>query len=308
MTMLFSRMLLATDFSPAAAAAQEVAMVLATACRSKLEILSVLEAPSGMDPEYQVNQVYLEQLRKEANKHMDQLTGRATEKGLKVETALVAGIPSRQINERAKKLQSALIVMGTRGKSGLAHALLGSTAEGVMRGAPCPVLTVRAGAQITPHIARVLVPVDFNDCSIEALEYAVQVAKQFRAAVVVLHVVEPASYGLDFTLAAKGDAKKLKEAVTACLEKYTRAIKSQKIAAEPIVHSGTPGESILAVAATKSADLIVLGTHGRKGFTHLVSGSVAEAVVRHAPCPVLTVKSPKFGGLPQRIIPAATPN
>jgi len=196
--------------------------------------------------------------------------------------------------------------MGMRGKSGLAHALLGSTAEGVVRDAPCPVLTVRAGAQITPHVTRVLVPVDFNDCSIEALEYAVQVARQFEAAVVILHVVESASYGLDFTLAARGDAKKLKEAVTARIEEYARAIKSQNVAVESVVHNGTPGESILAIAATKSTDLIVMGTHGRKGFTHLVSGSVAEAVIRHAPCPVLTVKSPKFGGSPQRIILAAT--
>ncbi len=310
MTQLAVSILLATDCSAEARRAQEVAIFLAKACHAELGILSVLEAPPGMDPEYQVNQVYLEQLRKDVRKQTDLLVREAEAQGLAVKADVVAGMPSQQINEVAKKLKSDLVVMGTRGRTGLAHVLLGSTAEGVVRGAPCPVLTVRSMSergQPAPaiQVRHILVPVDFSDCSIEALEYALQAARVFAASVTLLHVIEPASYGLDFTLSHANDAQRARAALEKRLEELTALFKGQGITADYRLQGGAPGGAITDGARAVHADLIVMGTHGRRGFSHLVSGSVAEAVLRQAPCPVLTVKSPKFGSGHQRVMPEA---
>lgn len=308
MMQLAAKLLLATDCSTEARRAQEVAMFLAKACRAELGILSVLEAPPGMDPEYQVNQLYLEQLRTDVRKQTDLLVREAEAQGLTVKAEIVSGMPSQQINEAAKARKSDLIIMGTRGRTGLAHVLLGSTAEGVVRGAPCPVLTVRSvpgRGQPAPalQIRHILVPVDFSDCSIEALEYAVQAARVFAASVTILHVLEPASYGLDFTLSHAGDAQRARTVLETRLDDFATLFREQGLTAGASLKSGVPGSAIVENAQAVGADLIVMGTHGRRGFSHLVSGSVAEAVLRQAPCPVLTVKSPKFGPGHQRVMP-----
>ena len=307
MNRLITRLLLATDCSREAARAQEVAMFLAKTCRAGLDILSVLEAPPGMDPEYQVNQLYIEQLHKEAGKTVDRVVGEAGGCGVEAKARIVRGIPVQQINETARELKCDLVVMGTRGRTGLAHVLLGSTAEGVVRGAPCPVLTVQSVAKGNQpvRIARILVPVDFSDCSIEAMEYTIQAAREFAASVTILHVIEPASYGLDFTINHAGHAQKTAVAIEKRLEEFTALLKGQGIASRHVLQSGAPGDAILNGARAAEADLIVMGTHGRRGFSHLVSGSVAEAVLRQAPCPVLTIKSPRFGSGPTRVMPEA---
>jgi nucleotide-binding universal stress UspA family protein len=307
MSRLIARLLLATDCSSEARRAQDAAVFLAKACRAELDILSVLEAPPGMDPDYQVNQLYLDQLHKEAGKVVDRIAGEAGERGVATKTRITRGIPVQQINETALELKSDLVVMGTRGRTGLAHVLLGSTAEGVVRGAPCPVLTVRSVAKGNQPvgITRILVPVDFSDCSLEALEYTIQAAKEFSASVTILHVIEPASYGLDFTLVHAGDAQKTTQALEKRLGEFTALLKERDIPARSVLQSGAPGQAILDGARAAEADLIVMGTHGRRGFSHLVSGSVAEAVLRQAPCPVLTIKSPKFGSGHRRVMPAA---
>jgi nucleotide-binding universal stress UspA family protein len=307
MNRLITRLLLATDCSKEAARAQEVAVFLAKTCQAKLDILSVLEAPPGMDPEYQVNQLYLDQLHKEAGKVVDRAVHEAGECGVEAKASILRGIPAQQINETAGGLKSDLVVMGTRGRTGLAHVLLGSTAEGVVRGAPCPVLTVRSVAKGAPPvgITRILVPVDFSDCSLEAMEYTIRTAREFAASVTILHVIEPASYGLDFTLVHSGDAQKTTAALEKRLGEFTALLKGQGIPARHVLQSGAPGTAILDGARAAEADLIVMGTHGRRGFSHLVSGSVAEAVLRQASCPVLTIKSPKFGPGHSRVMPEA---
>jgi nucleotide-binding universal stress UspA family protein len=269
-----------------------------------LTVLSVAEFPPGLNPDYPVNQQYLADLLKHASSQLVDLKGRAERRGIAVTTRVATGIPSEEVITAARAEDSDLLVVGTRGKTGLAHVLLGSTAERVIRGAPCPVLTVRMEPADNEDegvlsrlvtLERILVPVDFSDCSLDALEYAVVVAQQAKASLMLLHVLEPVSYGLDFTLSHIRTREQVRESWTKRLEDLASSHQHSNVPVESRLRGGLPADSILDSAQTLPCDLIIMGTHGRRGISHTISGSVAEAVLRKALCPVLTVRSPKFG-------------
>ena len=302
---MIKRILFATDFSRWARRAEDYACALACSWKATLTVLCVAEFPPGLNPDYPVNQQYLADLMKTASSQLADLKGRAERRGIVVTTRMATGIPSEEVIAAARAEGSDLIIVGTRGKTGLAHVLLGSTAERVIRGAPCPVLTVRmehADAEqkedapsMPVTLERILVPVDFSDCSLDALKYAVVVARQTQASLMLLHVLEPVSYGLDFTLGQSKTRHLEVETWTKRLEELAATHQQPDLVVESRLRGGFPSDSILDAAKTMPCDLIVMGTHGRRGISHTISGSVAEAVLRKAHCPVIAVRSQKFG-------------
>jgi nucleotide-binding universal stress UspA family protein len=305
--------LLATDFSHCAARALDYALAVATWWKAELHVLHVLEFLPGMNPEYPVNQMYLDQLRKEADHHVSEIKERAGQAGLPIRTTIDLGIPSQRIEAVAAELGADLIVMGTHGRTGLEHVLVGSTAERVVRIASCPVLSVKAGRDEPPPRAvpagdiafrHLLVPIDFSGSSLEALEYGVQFAKHLGSAVTILHVLEPVAYGLDLTLGGSVEWRQQKVHAEGRLEVLRALCTSNGVRADQVLKAGFPADSIREYASKQLPDLIIMGTHGRRGVSRFVSGSVAEAVLRLAPCPVLTVRTPVFGSEHERIMPA----
>lgn len=306
--------LLATDFSRWAAGAEAYACCLASTWRADLTVMTVLEFPPGLNPEYPVNRIYLGELLKTAKAHMADLKARVASRGISIHTRIATGIPSEEVLAAAKGEDSDLVVVGTKGKTGLEHVLVGSTAERVIRTAPCPVLAVRSersegeGGGSDPcrgvSLERILVPIDFSDCSLDALEYAVQVARRSRASITLLHVLEPVSYGLDFALLHVTKQGQMREVIRARLSDLAKALAAVGVPTNVEIRGGLPPDSILDVAKAMPADLIIMGTHGRRGLSHTVSGSVAEAVLRKSSCPVLTVRSPKFAAGHHRVVPS----
>lgn len=301
---MITRILFATDFSRWAKRAEDYACALACSWKASLTVLSVAEFPPGLNPDYPVNQQYLADLLKTASSQLVDLKGRAERRGIAVTTRVATGIPSEEVITAARAEDSDLIVVGTRGKTGLAHVLLGSTAERVTRGAPCPVLTVRMeladneGESTLSRpvtLERILVPVDFSDCSLDAFEYAVEVAQQAKASVMLLHVLEPVSYGLDFDLVHIRTREDVRASWTKRLEELASSHRHPDVAVDVQLRGGFPSDSIIDSVQTLPCDLIVMGTHGRRGISHALSGSVAEAVLRKAHCPVVAVRSQKFG-------------
>jgi nucleotide-binding universal stress UspA family protein len=289
-------------------------VLLAEVYHAPVEIFHVLELYPGLDPEYPVNQVYVDQLRRETDAQLAEAVRRVQNKRVTAEGRFVLGVPSAQICAAAAESHADLILLGTRGKTGLEHLLLGSTAERVVIKAPCPVLTVclpglhagdAASALPSAGVQHVLAPVDFSDCSLEALEYAVQVAKQLKATVTILHVLEPVSYGLDLTLIHTSERERTRARLEAQIDALVHAIALEGLTVQRAIRGGTPGDSVLHFIDENRCDLVVMGTHGRRGLSHLVNGSVAEAVLRRAACPVLTVKSPKFAPGHRRIVSKA---
>ena len=143
---------------------------------------------------------------------------------------------------------------------------------------------------------RIVVPTDFSDCSEEAWALAKRVAGTLRSEVVLAHVfVEPILYG-DPPLAADSAGQLYEQGrkwVEEELEKWASAARVQGMTVRTIVRTGSAHEEIVNLATDERAELIIIGTHGRTGLNRLLVGSVAERVIRFAPCPVLTVRKPE---------------
>ena len=144
-------------------------------------------------------------------------------------------------------------------------------------------------------IKRILVPVDFSTPSLQALAYACQVAKRLEAELLIVHVIEPAfrADATDVYVASPRGAVLLQEQLRLTEARLTRLcadLTKKGYRVHSIVKRGSPARAITDTAARVGAHLIVMGTLGRTGLAHMLIGSVAERVVRTAPCPVLTVR------------------
>jgi nucleotide-binding universal stress UspA family protein len=147
---MFSKLLLPTDFSDCSAEAARVARLLAERFGSRIVVLHVLDEPAALDPMFR-GDVPLELLRSRmeqfAQENMDAFLAAHFSGFENVDTMLAAGIPYREIIKKARECGAGLIVIGTHGRTGVEHVIFGSTAEKVVRIAPCPVLSVRMGDQ-----------------------------------------------------------------------------------------------------------------------------------------------------------------
>ena len=148
-----------------------------------------------------------------------------------------------------------------------------------------------------------MAPLDFSSPSLDAADYAIQVANHFGAKVTLIHVLEPIYYGAELGLQSMQTKWQKWVHWRAQLDELAGLISSLGLATGTMLHGGVPADSIIDCAKEERCDLIVMGTHGRRGWSRLRFGSVAEAVLRQAPCPVLTVKSPKFAPGHRRVLP-----
>ncbi|NJD62374.1 MAG: universal stress protein [Deltaproteobacteria bacterium] len=147
---MFSKILLPTDFSDCSAEAARVARQLAERFGSRIVVLHVLDEPAALDPMFR-GDVPLELLRSRmeqfAQESLDAFLAAQFSGFENFDTMLAAGIPYREIIGKARECAAGLIVIGTHGRTGVEHVIFGSTAERVVRSAPCPVLTVRMGGK-----------------------------------------------------------------------------------------------------------------------------------------------------------------
>jgi len=139
-----------------------------------------------------------------------------------------------------------------------------------------------------------LVPIDFSECADQALEYAINLGRGLGARLTLLHVIQSVPLGgvdmgvtLPYTYLQDLEAE-IMQSMEACLARVTAA----GIEGDIVVVHGVPFHEIVEAAKAQKVDLIIIGTHGRTGLQHILLGSVAEKVVRLAPCPVLVARQP----------------
>jgi nucleotide-binding universal stress UspA family protein len=144
-------------------------------------------------------------------------------------------------------------------------------------------------------IRHILAPTDFSEYANRAVAAAIELAQAFGGKLTILHVVEPPSYLVDSHASSHHGPLLLKAMEEQAGQELARLLTQLPAAQVEItrrVMVGVPYQQILACASAEPVDLIVIATHGRTGLRHLVLGSVAERVVRLAPCPVLTIRPP----------------
>jgi nucleotide-binding universal stress UspA family protein len=157
-------------------------------------------------------------------------------------------------------------------------------------------------------IKRILVPVDFSEASSAAAYYARSLARAFGASIDVIHVVGYSSLASAADMYVPPPQEYLDELDRQARERLERVFTPEDRAVfdtRLLLRRGDPVDEILQYAGEEPIDLIVMGTHGRTGFAHVVLGSVAERVVRKAPCPVLTVRGVRTSATPRLVACAA---
>ena len=295
------KILFPTDFSKCAEQALAHAVFLAEESRAEIHVLHVItifqDQPSVVSNEIAETKEMVKKLKDVAEKQLNKILNSHSSDDVKITTEIKRGISAAPaILEYASDNNIDLIVMGTHGRRGLGHLLLGSAAEEVVRLAPCPVFTIRElkEPKSVMQVNNILVPVDFSNHSQKALSYASEIAQSYNAQLQVLHIIEETMHPafsvtgkssiFDLVPGIKDDSRKR-------IEKMIKEFVSDKVKSKVFVQGGRAANDIIKFAKENSTDLIVIATHGLTGLEHMLLGSVTEKVVRMAHCPVFTVKA-----------------
>jgi nucleotide-binding universal stress UspA family protein len=294
----FKKILATIDYSELSLEGVDYAIAFAAELGATLSLVNVVQPSVTLGgTESVVIARSDEEIVKLEKRHLAKLSKKLAKNGRIVPYTLY-GKPYREIVTLARERAFDLIVTATHGNTGLRRVLLGSTAEWVVRHAPCPVLTVpalladrKSGKRWVMGLNKILVPIDFSETSTKALPYAVALAQQFKAEVTLIHVTElpPALGGYDYMPSPELESR-MKQSAEELLARVEREAFPDEIYTNAIVRSGTPFHEITKAASRLEADLIILTTHGRTGLKHALLGSNAERIVRHSSCPVLVVR------------------
>ena len=281
------RILVATDFSTHADRALEWATALAKRFSAEIELVSsvfMVPLPAG-PPGYGVPTDYLRGAREAAERRLGELVTDLLKQGVAARYTVLHEDPSSGICARAKETGAELLALGTRGRSGLAHVVLGSVAERVARLAPCPVLTVHAEVPAPRPLRKLLVPTDFSPHAGRALQLARELVEP-GGELVLAHAI-PAVMGPGEPEMPLPDPR---SEAWARAEFAKLAQQLGGVTARLDTRFGAPDSAVLAAAAEHQVDAIAMGTRGRTGLAHVLLGSVAERVIRRASLPVITAR------------------
>ena len=288
------RILWASDGSKESDNALRWAKMFATRFDAKVTALNVLETLNldtlevADDLKREISRID-SAIKKKETKRLTRVRTVLEKRGIKAEMRIARGVPHQEIIKAVQSRAIDLIAMGKRGLNLWGRMLLGSTTSRVLREAHVPVLTVRQAARKLT-VKKILVPASFSPGDSASLEWALELARKFGAALFLLHVIEVHK---SYNGVTGGFMGRLRDSATKQLQGMLDAIPSRKlkgvtltpkVKAFPRAWSG-----IVDFVRQEGIDIIVMSTHARKGAPRLFLGSVAESVTKEAPCPVITV-------------------
>lgn len=282
------KVLVATDGSEDAALATETAVDLARRAGSELHVVHVLIVPPETlhDP-VSFDTEIREEIENRARASLEEAVRKIEASGGAVEKAhFKVGRPDTEIVNLAEDLMVDLIAMGSRGLGGLRRALMGSTSEGVVRHAHCAVLVVRQEPIVFP--TRILLATDGSEEAELAARAVVEVSGETGSELHLVHVAP--SVPMLFAATEEEPARLAREGRKTLDDEARRIEAAGGNVAQTHLRLGAAAEEIVALAEDMGAGLIALGSRGRGGIRRALMGSVSDAVVRHAHCPVLVAR------------------
>ena len=282
------------DFSEFSVSAYLHALSLAQHYRAKLFVQQVVELSRYPSASFAASaglyREFCERLVENAEEDLQEFLKSHPNEYIQPERAVQLGIAPDCILAFAEAQNVDLIVMGTHGRRGVDRFMLGSVTERVMRKAACPVLAVRKpphdpigpGRQGSVHLSRVLLCTDFSENSQRALDYAISLATEYKAELILLHVLE------DISVSAN-----IEQAITTTTLQLDRLIPlegREMGRIKTLVRIGKPYQQIIQLALEAQSDVVVMGVHGRGALDLAVFGSTAHRVLQLGRCPVVIIR------------------
>jgi nucleotide-binding universal stress UspA family protein len=280
------KVLVPYDFSPTATHALNFATSLTDVYHEvEISVLHIVETPitTGMDtmgggmdsaPDFQEQVFYMEMIEAR-KKQFQELEQRYAGSKFSFSTKLVLGNVFKSISHAIQDEGADLVIMGSKGTSGLEEVLIGSNTEKVVRNASCPVITIKADTPIH-QLKKIVFASDFRESDDEVAIRIKRMQAIFDAEFYFVVVNTP------------GNFETTRESI-ARIRKFVEKHKFENIKAE-IYNSLSEESGIIEFADDVQADMIAMATHGRTGLLHLITGSIAEDVVNHSKRPVWTYK------------------
>lgn len=272
------------DFSEEAENAFTFAKGLATLTQGHLKLLHVIEIPTGQNfnttgevgiGSDELQNVYMMELVEKRKKQIAAIKEKNSNHPFKFSTKVSFGNPYASIAGEIADIKADLIIMGSKGTSGLEELLIGSNTEKVVRHSNCPVITVK-GPVLPTEIRNILFASDFGEENKAIFTQLKKLQESLQAELHLVKINTPNSFE---------NSKDSKAKITEFIAKN----KLDHVTFE-IYNSDSEEDGIIQYAEDNNIDLIAMATHGRTGFMHLLSGSIAEDVVNHSKRPVWTMK------------------
>jgi len=323
------KILAPVDFSEVSALSSQYALELARIFQAEILFLHVIPELSLAARLFFHQRVRTEQgpeivdeEKRKAHARFDVFLDSLPAQGIQYKCLVEKGEPFLKILQAAESLKPDLVVQGLHGTTGLERAILGGTAERVIRHTQCPVLSLKPrefgsffsrlleGIGITGRDRgdlqgkgqpyrfpprKVLCPTDFSEASRLAMDYAARIARKAEAELLVLHVTEEEVFqekasdisGVDVGLGRQASLPALDQ-MEELIRELTALYGGLRIS--PRILQSSPASGILSVGFEEDVDLVVMGTHGPIGLGILLAGTLVDWMIQNAPCPVLTVK------------------
>ena len=283
------KILVPTDFSEQAGYAADVACQLAARSGGELIIMHILDNTGlfdfyagnssyplmGNPVSIDLDQQFLEMLYKNSEEKMNTFIEKHKKEGLNITSKIKVGSTFFYMTEEIEEENIDLVVMGSKGASGIEEVLIGSNTEKMVRHAKCPVFTVKSKTDIN-SIKDIVFATSFREEELEAVRELIKLQKILDGKLHLVRINTPDHFETD----RKTRERAQKFVENAAITDYTINIYNDKV----------EEDGIMFFAEDINADMIALATHGRTGILHLLSGSIAEEVVNHAKRPVWTLR------------------
>jgi nucleotide-binding universal stress UspA family protein len=272
------------DFSEEAEYAFKFAQELAAKAACKLKVVHVIEIPTtkhfntmgevNFDENY-IDRVFITEMVEKRKKQLKELEEAHSVKPYQFSTKISFGNPYAGISSEITEIKADLVVMGSKGSSGLEELLIGSNTEKVVRHSKSPVITIKRATAMS-DVKNIVFASDFSEDSKKVISQLKDLQDLLHAKISLVKINTPNSFENTLTT-----TKKINDFIAA------NTLENVKV---DIFNSSSEEEGIIEYADEYNADMIAMATHGRTGFMHLLSGSIAEDVVNSAERPVWTMK------------------
>ena len=292
--------LAATDFSEYSKAALDICLSASRCMKTKLYVLHTIEKLPHDYLHLSSSTAPADIKQKLEEEAIDKIKAMVPEEVMEkgdIIPMVRFGKPFLEIIQVAKEENVDLLVIGTHGRAGVERVILGSVAERLVRKAGCPVMVIKGRKYA--GFKRIIVPIDFSDCSRKALEYAIATARSHNSRLTILHVydesfVEPYINAANSEEEADEIMKEIELVNETKYDEFLKTIDFSGVECDKLLIKGIPEIQIVESVMAHQADLVVMGTHGRAGIKHILIGSTAEEVVRTVHCDIIILKPDKF--------------